>query len=43
MREAFQFMMQETEEKCDRRDLKHFSNRIAVLEQQIQAIQLENA
>ena len=32
MREAFQYMLSETDEKCDRRDLKSFQHKIDKLE-----------
>eukprot|EP00347_Sterkiella_histriomuscorum_P005895 403354866 len=43
MREAFQFMIQETDEKIDKKDMRSFHSRIDKLEMQLHQLTLENS
>jgi hypothetical protein len=42
MREAFSFMLKESQDKCDRRELSRFQQRVDKIEKHIMGLELEN-
>lgn len=42
MRDAFQYMLQDNQEKCDKQDLKSITQKIEKLEKAINSLALDN-